>query len=392
MVKATPSLGPRAGATAYVTVCVPKLARIRTVSNCSQEIPVYIGNSSAYADPLTFILQPFPTTIPCDSITPVRWRISGHWMCSSPALSSCVAPMQLDPTTDDSVVLQDFTLGLGGGIFSAAQRAAHALFLTLTIMNTREPVVSDIIQNAIAHAGMSGKLQSFYSEHDLERLRDEIGSALIPFFDLMGDRWSIITGCFFVFALVKICIGMSIRMYTTYIHRGCGWWILASVWHTAFLAVMLPWRILRSLTVEMTNPLPPTPEVSNQPTTEPEPNGGSGSSPNNPGSGGSAEPPDDPFRMMNRNDSQDDLPKMDRVSQLTRYLQNPRSLRRSNAEQRYQDLTTQLAEMKKSMERTLASGLPSAGSSDDLTPPPDFRSIGAPPPPPSSPSATAPPS
>merc|ERR1712079_84556 len=111
----------RAGSVAYVTVCVPRLAKVRQIANCSQEIPVTLGNLTGFADPLTLVLQSFPTLLPCDSITPVRWKINSVWMCATPDLSICVPPLQLSPESDDTKELQDFTLGLGGGIFSEAQ-------------------------------------------------------------------------------------------------------------------------------------------------------------------------------------------------------------------------------------------------------------------------------
>ena len=250
----------RAGAVAYVTVCVPRMARVRTASNCTQEIPVHVSNYTAYADPLTFVLQPYPTVIPCDSITPVRWRIKSHWMCATPALAACVPPSALSPTSDDTTTLQDFTVGLGGGIFSDEQKADHKSFMEL--MNTRAAVVNDVTRNALWHAETSGKLDSFYSPSDLARLKNEIGHALIPFFAWMGDSWSVITGVLVLLALCKIILGMLIRMYVTYTSRGCGWWLLASVWHTAFLAIMLPWRILTSVTDDLTTQHPGRPGSS----------------------------------------------------------------------------------------------------------------------------------
>ena len=247
----------RAGAVAYITVCVPRLARVRIAGNCTQEIPVHVSNFTAFADPLTFVLQPYPTIIPCDSITPVRWRIKSHWMCATPALATCVPPTALSPTSDDTTTLQDFTIGLGGGMFSDEQFADHKSFFDL--MNTREAVINDVTKNALWHASTSGRLDSFYSPSDFARLKDEIGHALIPFFAWMGDSWSVVTGVLVLLALCKIILGMIIRMYVTYTSRGCGWWILASVWHTAFLALMLPWRILTSVTDDLAtrHPGPP---------------------------------------------------------------------------------------------------------------------------------------
>lgn len=240
----------RAGAVAYITVCVPRLAKVRQAKNCTQEIPVHVGNYTAYADPLTMVLQPYAAVIPCDSITPVRWRIKNYWMCSTPALASCVPPTALSPTSDDTTTLQDFTVGLGGGMFTDTQRTDHKQFFDL--MHTREAVTMDVTRIALWRAESSGRLDSFYSPSDFVRLKNEIGLALIPLFSWVGDKWSIITGILVALALLKILLGMFIRMYVTYTHRGCGWWILASVWHTAFLAIMLPWRILTSVTDDLT--------------------------------------------------------------------------------------------------------------------------------------------
>ena len=61
----------RAGAAAYITVCKPKIAKLRTAKNCTQEIPVLVGNETLYADALTLIIQRYATVLPCDSITPI---------------------------------------------------------------------------------------------------------------------------------------------------------------------------------------------------------------------------------------------------------------------------------------------------------------------------------
>ena len=45
----------RARAVAYITVCVPRLAKVRQTENCTQEIPVHVANYTAYADPLTMV-------------------------------------------------------------------------------------------------------------------------------------------------------------------------------------------------------------------------------------------------------------------------------------------------------------------------------------------------
>lgn len=236
----------KAGASAYLTVCVPKTVEITNFGNCTQEIPVLLNNRTLFVDPLTFTLQPYPTILPCDSITPVRWKIAGHWMCATPQLHRCEDPIQLSPAADDNrPEMHQFWAGMGGGIYSAHQQQQHQLFMSM--WNTRSAVVADVTRNALRHAdGVSGRLTSYYSDSDLLALKNEIGHALIPFFNIMGDYWSIVTGSLVVLALTKILLGMSIRFYITYRRRGAGLWLLTGLWDTAFMAAMLPWRLVEA--------------------------------------------------------------------------------------------------------------------------------------------------
>ena len=394
----------RAGSVAYVTVCVPRLAKIRQVTNCSQEIPVLMGNETGYADPLTFVLQPFPTVIPCDHITPVRWKINEHWMCATPSLSSCVPPLQLNPASDDTTTLQDFTVGLGGGIFSNSQRADHRLFMIMAQM--REPVFTDLSRTALARSQSTHGRLSYYSDYDLNRLKDEIGSALIPFFTWFGEYWSIVTGVLVCLALAKILLGMCIRMYCTYLQRGCGLWLLASLWHTAFLAVMLPWRVMTAVTQDLKDDLPP--DTPGRPGRRRHRNRGSGRNnagdgddnddddegPGTDGYGKFPHPPanspllgvDEPERgartrsgtmrmdssRMEGSPSDSDLPGHEPLAALTNFLRSSRGKRRSEADSRYRELQRQLEEIKQGqrMELQARSGVTLPGYSASAPPAP----------------------
>ena len=105
----------------------------------------------------------------------------------------------------------------------------------------REPVVQEITALAIHQAATTGKLNSFYSPYDLARLKWEISGALIPFFSIIRESWSVVTRILVVIAIFKIILGMILRAVATYRQRGCGWWLLASLFHTAFLT-LAPWK------------------------------------------------------------------------------------------------------------------------------------------------------
>ena len=183
-------------------------------------------------------------------------------MCSTPTIVSCTSPSQLTPTSDDKIhgfvqQLHDFTHGIGSGVFLGMQRYLHKLNMEYGAL--REPVVQEITALAIHHAATTGKFNSFYSLYNLARLKWEIGGALIPFFLVIGGSWSVVTGILVAIAIFKIILGMILHAVATYRQRGCGWWLLASLFHTAFLTLMLPVRIISSITHELTDDIPKGP-------------------------------------------------------------------------------------------------------------------------------------
>ncbi len=89
------------GAIAYVYKCKPVNAARAEHHNCTQEIPVRLGNTNRtirFADPITRVLSEYVTIIPCNSLAPVRWFVDGIWFCAHPEVEICtVKPKQLTP-------------------------------------------------------------------------------------------------------------------------------------------------------------------------------------------------------------------------------------------------------------------------------------------------------
>lgn len=255
----------RMGSAAYLSYCVPKVARLRQFPNCTQEIPVTVGNRQLFADSLTRILQPFPTITTCDGITPIRWRLSGSgddavWVCSNPKLTPCLAPGQLDPISDD---LQfgnhhDFTEGMQKGMYTAAQEEEHVQHV-LSLM-TRAPIATrlnnDLLYRLLNDPSQHGLGDiTLYGSKEIATIRDQVGQMLIPFYHLVGSWWSTIMGILVIITLVKTFIGALVRMYCTYLEKGCGLWVLAAAFDTVFMILSLPIHIVVSAATQAAGPL-----------------------------------------------------------------------------------------------------------------------------------------
>ena len=225
----------RAGSVVHITACTPRMAKYRAFPNCTQEIPIQMQNETAFADPLTWVIQRYPTVVPCDRITPIMWMINGRWMCAHPEPTPCTAPAIMSPGTNDGLdTLHDFTHGLGGSIFSIEQRRQHRLAMELA--SSREATVTEFTRRAIRRAEeySTGALGSFIDDADLKELTRRVASKIMPFFGLVGEYWVAITGILVTITILKVLIGCTARMFLTYRVHGCGWWVICSIWHTAF--------------------------------------------------------------------------------------------------------------------------------------------------------------
>ena len=63
------------GNAAYISRCPAIDVARADFENCTQEVPVSVNGSLRFADPFTWILQDFPTIVPCSALMPVRWKI-----------------------------------------------------------------------------------------------------------------------------------------------------------------------------------------------------------------------------------------------------------------------------------------------------------------------------
>ena len=246
-----------AGAVAYVAKCVPQEATRRPFENCTKEIPVMVGDQERFADPLTKILKVYPTVLPCSKIMPVRWHIDGDWWCADPTPYKCQSPNQLNLSMDHLAAQFDFTRGLEGGLYTAEQLEAHRLFQINYY--SREAVLNKVTLAAV-QSTQGTRLGMVVSLEDVRDLAKEVSWHILPFFYWFGDGWNYFTGFCMVIVICKVILGNILRAALLYRQRGCGWWMLAAIWHTAFTIVTTPLVIIKKTTEALMTPNEAMPE------------------------------------------------------------------------------------------------------------------------------------
>ena len=252
----------QAGAAAYVTKCVGIEVTRAEFQNCTHEIPVVASNKTRFADPLTLVLTDYPTIIPCSDLMPPRWKMGDEWYCSHPRVLPCSPPQQLNLTVTPFSQLHYFTHGMGEGIYSSEQKEQHRRFQVAQM--SRRPVMAKIT-NAAAMQGHGTNLGSTLNDLDVKELSIDIAYHLFPLIYCLGEAWKYISTFLLIALIFKVIGGAVIRAAVTYRRKGCGRWVVFSLWETLFIVVSTPWRLVAQTAEAMTAPLRETDDGYEQP-------------------------------------------------------------------------------------------------------------------------------
>ena len=156
-------------------------ARIKINVDADKNVAFY-----RYADPLTFVLSPYPSIVPCSPNMPPRWLINGNWYVADPHVSPSVAPIKLSTDTGTKFEAFDFAGGLrGGGIYSAEQIAAHKSFIQRT---TSRRAVQQEMTNRMTRGGQGYYFTAPLTQADFQEMRDHMGRTFFPFVYWIGEK------------------------------------------------------------------------------------------------------------------------------------------------------------------------------------------------------------
>ena len=270
-------LAIRRGAAAYVIRCRPKSAIYRDSENCTQEIPAWVEGKERWADPLTFILQEYPQGVTCDSQMPVRWLIEGQWFCASPGLSAiCNPPSEFSVRShQEDSRHHEYGRGLSSTWYSA--KAAQTYRESLMIHGARQAAIGEYTSYQVKH-GSDGRLLGPSDKGIIQRMRNDlnetwnhvgdsiknqVGQALVPFWDHLGTGWSklvLFLGCCSMLKFVFDAIMRAIALRKQYPDRSWCYCFLGGMWDSVTAYLLLPVRAAQwALNRDNRPPPPPAP-------------------------------------------------------------------------------------------------------------------------------------
>lgn len=197
-----------------------------------------------FAHPISYVLQTFPTIVPCSSVMPILWKINGKWFQSFPNFTQVAAPVKLNVTLGTDEMKFDFTEGLGKGIYSQEEIEAHQEFEL--VMNSRDAMEIKMTRHAIANREAdSYNLGSPLSLSEVDILTKGVMGFLDPIAEYLGQKWIWFTGFCVIISIIMTLLDLCHRICVLYNQRGFGPWLFAALLQTSFSMVSLPFHMMK---------------------------------------------------------------------------------------------------------------------------------------------------
>ncbi|MCV6593127.1 MAG: DUF4231 domain-containing protein, partial [Silicimonas sp.] len=232
---------------AYVVRCEPVRVTITAYENCTTDIPVVVRRAAAqvlareaadddaaaadardkqvqFVNPLTRILTPFPTVLPCSTLMPVRWEIDGVWMCAGPkGPTLCAAPTQLEPMTSPYHQSSSFTHASTGMIVTKEQLINRDRAMAFT--RHREAILTQLVGRRIEGAS-GGQLGSLLSHQEFEHITTTVRKSVLGFLlptwiHDFGESFMFFMGIATLISLATSIIAALFRFFRHLATYGC---------------------------------------------------------------------------------------------------------------------------------------------------------------------------
>lgn len=239
----------KAGATAYVTTCLPVEVIPTVYHNCTEEIPVLFRNKTVFVDPLSFVIRSTGTVVVCNDIAPPRWEIAGAWYCSYPDIRECHTPRLLPIDPVNISTSWTTSTGLGRSIYSEEQIRSFNEFKESA--GTRSAYLADAASTSLHSRGPNGEWGPGLSGWATGNILGLVGVTFVPLYWIVGPVSTWVLFFLFFFGALNLVLQISVRAMVISKTRGFGIWILMAFWGVLYQLTISPFVWMEARTTKL---------------------------------------------------------------------------------------------------------------------------------------------
>ena len=223
---------------------------------CFAELPIKIpdGNGSFkngtyWAHPVTKILLPKSTPMPCHPKLPMVYKIDGqrHHYCSyGHGLTKCPDPDLITPTSADlhNQLKADIAAPMGAGVMTDTQ-ARKIQFRIFHHQYVHHIEAENLIKNKV-NVETGQPLEIIPSKSVEEKWKWDIGIAIAPFYAIFGNVYVWIIGLIMLCTVVGASCGLGARLYMELTVNGFTYRLFFAIFQGLYHIATVPLEFIKS--------------------------------------------------------------------------------------------------------------------------------------------------
>ena len=216
----------RAGAGIHILQCEPVDATVDfDRKECYNELPVKLRdeqgqflNETFWAHPISKILLPTPTKVPCSKTLPQIYHLDGaeHYYCSyGHGLTSCPAPKVLTPSTANlhDELQNDIAVPMGAGVLTKEKirEMQFRVFFHQYARHLQNEMLATNEKKGRIKKGLD--LINYPDDSIVDKIKYSIGTAIAPFYSIFGDFYVYVIGIIMICTIFGAAVGLCSRLF-----------------------------------------------------------------------------------------------------------------------------------------------------------------------------------
>lgn len=249
----------RAGIAIHILKCEATEASVDfDAQGCHNEIPLRIKdqdgrylNQTFWAHPISKILLPTPTKIPCSKTLPQVYRLDAaqRYYCSyGHGLSSCPDPEVLNPTSANlhDQLVNDIAVPMGAGVLTKERirEMQFRIFYHQYTRHLQNEIMAQNEEKGRIKLGLS--LQNLPDPELLQSIQWDIATAIAPFYSLFGDVYVYVIGIIMICTIMGAAVGLCTRLYMEIKVNGFTYRIIFALFQGIYHIVTVPLEFIKA--------------------------------------------------------------------------------------------------------------------------------------------------